>query len=146
MNARLKTEADELLRAFFDEPDESKSQELLAELISAHAEPLIRRVLGAKLRTTRESWDAVERQDLEDLNNEIILQLLRRINKIKSGDKLIETFQSYVAVTTYNACNSYLRRKYPERSRLKAKLRYALTTHNRLALWQNGSKTDYRIS
>src|SRR6185503_17875485 len=37
----------------------------------------------------------------------------------------------------YNACNLYLRQKYPRRSRLKNRLRYLLTHDEIFALWAN---------
>jgi len=40
-------------------------------------------------------------------------------------------------VTTYNACDCFLSRKYPQRRRLKNGLRYLLTHREGFALWQD---------
>ena len=52
-----------------------------------------------------------------------------------SGD--IGSFAGYTAVAAYHACHEYLRRKYPNRHRLKTRLRYLLNTETRFAIWEN---------
>jgi hypothetical protein len=49
----------------------------------------------------------------------------------------IGAFSGYTAVAAYHACNEYLRRKYPNRHRLKTRLRYLLNTEKRFAIWEN---------
>jgi hypothetical protein len=50
-----------------------------------------------------------------------------------AGD--IECLADYTAAATYSACAHHLRRRYPERSRLKNQLRYVLEQNARFALW-----------
>lgn len=130
-----------LLQAFIAEAGSAKSDELLSEIISEHAYTMIRRVLFARFNIGQERWNSAEGRDLEDLTNEIVLQLIDRLLALRRGKgNLVENFSSYVAVTTHNAFNAYLRQKYPERSRLKDKLRYLLTHHEQFALWQSQSQ------
>jgi RNA polymerase sigma factor (sigma-70 family) len=79
----------------------------------------------------------VEGQDQEDIYEEVVIQLVRRLMLMKSGgEDPFGSFESYVATAAYNACSSYLRRKYPARSRLRDRLRYILSHHEQLAIWQ----------
>lgn len=141
MTARATTDADSLLRAFLEEPDAAKSEQILGELICGHAQPVIGRIIFSKLNVSRGRWDGVEWQDREDIGNEVIVQLIRRLVRMKSsGAERIESFQNYVAVATYNACSTYVRQKYPDRLRLRDKVRYLLNRHDQFALWQGEGK------
>jgi hypothetical protein len=70
------------------------------------------------------------------------VQLLGRLRdlKTKPDDNTIGNFRSYVAVITYHCCYEYLRQKYPERWRLKNRLRYLLTHQQGLNLWETEDK------
>ena len=65
--------------------------------------------------------------------------LLSRLRNMKSGPdaESIGAFSGYTAVAAYHACNEYLRRKYPNRHRLKTRLRYLLNTEKRFAIWED---------
>jgi len=56
-----------------------------------------------------------------------MVELIGRLRAIKQPEQLeaIGSFSGYTAVTAYHACNEYLRRKYPNRHRLKNRLRYS---------------------
>jgi hypothetical protein len=59
--------------------------------------------------------------------------------KLRAADP-IENLPDYVARLTFNAINDHFRRRYPERTRVKNRLRYALTHDQRLALWPIGEQ------
>jgi len=59
-----------------------------------------------------------------------------RAFSLAPDDQLIRDFRAYVAATTYNACNSYIRRKFPARARLKNRTRYSLSHHRDFEIWQ----------
>jgi hypothetical protein len=63
---------------------------------------------------------------------------LTRIADLRANpeDKGIHSLRSYIAVTTYRACYEYLRRKYPQRYSLKNKIKYCLTHHPEMGLWE----------
>jgi RNA polymerase sigma factor (sigma-70 family) len=135
-------EIDSLLRAYLRETDEAESGRLLEQLFCKYALPLIRQVIRLNLRAYHSRSDyRREAQDSEDINNEVVLQLLRRLSDFKSnpGEADLSDFRSYVAVAAYNACFTYFRQKHPERYRLKNKLRYILTHQKELALWEGGA-------
>ena len=137
MMEQSKTEADLLVRSFLDEPDEIRRDQLLEKLVCQYAQPVIKRVVTSKLNVKRGRWSSAEGRDQEDIGEEAVVQLIRRLSRMKSGGAdLIDNFDSYVATVAYNACSSYLRAKYPARSRLRNKLRYILSHHEQFAIWQ----------
>lgn len=126
-----------MVRAFLDEADEIRCNQLLEELICRYVRPVIKRVVKAKLNIKRGDWDSAEGQDQEDIGEEVVVQLIRRLTLMRSGSAdPFDNFDSYVATVTYNACSSYLRAKYPARSRLRNKLRYILSHHKQFAIWE----------
>ena len=94
--------------------------------------PIVREIIGSNLRTA-------STQDASDLFNDVIANLLSRLRNIRSGraQGTVADFRGYIAATAYNACNLYLRQKYPRRSRLKNRLRYLLSHDATFALWTN---------
>jgi RNA polymerase sigma factor (sigma-70 family) len=123
-------DADALLQSFLAAADETQSQELLNRLICDFAEPIIISIIRNKLRTTlrHACWGQCA-DDLEDLKGSIYVQLLTRLANFKTNchEDAIRNFCGYIAVMTTNACNEYLRRKYPQRQSLKNRLRYLLS-------------------
>jgi DNA-directed RNA polymerase specialized sigma24 family protein len=108
----------------------------LSALLTEHAEPVITKIIRYKTRGASE--------DGEEIYGEVMLQLVGRLQRLRTetNGKTIDDFNSYVAVTTYNACDRYLSRKYPQRRRLKNGLRYLLTHREGFALWQD-EKQNY---
>ena len=134
---------DKLLLPFLLSADEGESRELLEHLVSEQAESIIRGVVRSKLSSfLNYAPHSSESQDVEDVYGEILIQLLTRILELKNDltDNPIRNLRSYVAVISYNACNEYLRKKYPKRYSLKNKLRYLITRQAKFALWQADDK------
>lgn len=131
---------DSLLLAYLQATDEAQSQSLAAQLISEHAKPVIAGVLRYKLGTSSHFASGNgNHQEAEDISSEVILELLTRLRKFKSDplQMAIKDFRSLVAVMTYQACAKDLRRKNPQRARLKNRLRYILTSWKHFALWKD---------
>ena len=123
--------SDVLLSPYLNARSDAESDSLLTTLLVEHADPVIRKIIGRKLS------DCFRHQESEDVHGEVVTQLLERLRLCKAGsDAAIQDFRNYVAVTAYNACHEYLRNKYPERRRLKNRLRYLLTHHAAFGLWQ----------
>lgn len=132
------TSPDNLLLAFIEEADEEKADLCLIRLIDDHAAPIVREILGSSLRIHFDvSGTGSPKQDAGDLFNDIVVNLISRLRQIKHNPAQpgIADFRSYVAGTAYNACNLYLRQKFPRRSRLKNRLRYLLSHDRDFALW-----------
>lgn len=124
---------DPLLIPFLEAPDDREAEQALARLVSEEVTPLVKQIVGYKLRAC-----AVGSQEVEDLCSETLVNLLARLGDLRSHrtSEGIRNFRGYVAVTAYHACHEYLRRKYPQRHILKNKLRYLLTHQPDFALWK----------
>lgn len=121
---------DSLLAELIEANDEAGRESATASLIEEHARPLIRAILRGRLASRGDGFD---RQELEDLESEAVVQLIARLDRL--ADQPISDFRSYVAVVAYNAWNGYLRRKFPNRWRLDSKVRYLLSHDSRFVQW-----------
>lgn len=130
---------DHLLLQFIEATNEEQADLRLVTLIDEHAVPIVREILGSSLRFHLNNSSATSTQDANDLFNDIIANVLSRLRTMRSdrSQGAITDFRGYVAATAYNACNLYLRHKYPRRSRLKNRLRYLLSHDATFALWTN---------
>lgn len=133
-------QVDLLLLPFVRAADEAEAERLLSELITGHATPLVNKIINYKMRdagranSRNETWS-----EPEDIQSDVMLQLVQRLRnfRVDYAERPISDFNSYVAVTTYNACDRYISRKYPQRRRLKNGLRYLLAHREGFALWQD---------
>jgi DNA-directed RNA polymerase specialized sigma24 family protein len=124
---------DPLLREVLDATSVEQEEGALAVLVERHLLPLARAIVARKLRTYSGRTD---RSDREDLVSETIMTLLERLRALKAGSaQPIENLSNYAATVVHSACAHYVRRRYPERARLKARLRYVLSTVAGLAIW-----------
>jgi DNA-directed RNA polymerase specialized sigma24 family protein len=128
---------DPVLRPFLQAPDTGEAAALLEALIANHAEPLVSRIVRGKLR-----FDQQERQDADDVRGEIMLQLVTCLQSLKgdSDADAIGDFARYVAVTSYHACHDYVRRRHPNRWRLKNRLRYLLAHDSQFELVEDPTR------
>jgi len=129
---------DKLLLPFLHATDEEDSQRLLTQLVSDHADPIIKSIVRHKLHLPLGYLsDSRLSEDAEDISSEILVQVLSRLRKLKEepDEKYINNFRSYVAAITYSVWHEHLRQKYPQRHMLKNKLRYLLTHRPTFAVW-----------
>lgn len=126
----LKDLNDERLGAFIDAADEAARTETL-ESILVQVRPVVRRVLrhaGSQVLRT---------EDLEDIESAVNLRLFRRLALTRLYEsEAIRSLDEFVATLAYNVTYDFLRRRFPERTRLKSRLRYLFTHDRRLALWK----------
>jgi len=129
---------DPLLQPFLQAPSDEAAEIALSQLISQHAQPVVKNIVGYKFRVFFKEDNRTSNHDAEDVHSETLVNLLGRLSDLRANPELevIRDFRSYVAVTTYRACYEHLRRKYPRRFSLKNKLRYLLRHHSELALWE----------
>ena len=96
--------------------------------------PIVRR----KLRVSLGPDDTSKRnQDAVDLVGEIKLALLAEIQRASDSTAAIRHLNAYAASVAFNACHQYFRSSFPERERLKNKLRYLLAHDHSFALWRD---------
>jgi DNA-directed RNA polymerase specialized sigma24 family protein len=138
--SRTLENTDPLLHPFLQATDESEAQRLMEQLIAEHAQPLVREIACSKLPTARPaSGGTIVLQEAEDVCHEVVVQLLGRLRDLRDGseDGTIGNFTGYVAAVAYNSCTQSLRQNYPQRHRLKNRLRYLLNHDARFGLWED---------
>ncbi len=128
---------DVLLEPLLAESSPDQADELLSQLITVHAEPVIKTVIRYKLRfsTNRET----QRAEADDIQQEVVLQLLaqlQRFRKIPESHPITD-LRGMAAVIAHRTCARWLRRQFPERHALKNRLHYLLTRQRSFALWQD---------
>jgi RNA polymerase sigma factor (sigma-70 family) len=124
-------DSEALFRQWLCERDQKQARALMDSLVRNHAEPLIRRIVTFKLDRA---------PDVEDVCSTVMYNLMARLARATNDG--IRNFESYVAVTAYNACNEYFRARKPEWRRLEMKLRYLATHEPRFGLWQTSERHD----
>src|SRR5215510_6343083 len=128
---------DVLLEPLLAEASPEKADELLSQLITVHAEPVIKTVIRYKLRfsTNRET----QRAEADDIQQEVVLQLLAQLQRFRKlpADHPIADVRGMAAVIAHRTCARWLRRQFPERHALKNRLYYLLTRQRGFDLWQD---------
>ena len=110
---------------------------VLAQLITLHAQPVIKAVIRFKLRfsTNRET----QRTEADDIQQEVVLQLLAQLQRFRElpDNHPITDLRGMAAIIAHRTCARWLRRQFPERHALKNRLHYLLTRQRGFALWQD---------
>jgi DNA-directed RNA polymerase specialized sigma24 family protein len=130
-----KRELDAVVRDYLQAEDSAIAEELLEELVFEGAQPLVEKIVAGKL-----GHSADTAQDVDDVCAEAILAILGKLEDWKVGGAEPESsFHGYVAVTSYHACDNYFRHRFPQRHRLKNRLRYLLKPERGFDLWRDES-------
>lgn len=107
---------------------EREIERLLVEV----ARPVTATILGHY----RRAWTSLRHQDLDDIAATVDFRLFEKLRALTAApEETVQDLERYVAVLTYNAINDHMRRVFPERARLKNRLRYLLLNDARFALW-----------
>ena len=128
---------DILLDPLLAEASDEQVDQLLSQLITVHAEPVIKGVIRFKLRLN--SYSETQRAETDDIHQEVVLQLLaqlQRFRKLPSGHPISDV-RGMAAVIAHRTCARWMRRQFPERHALKNRLHYLLTRQRGFALWQD---------
>lgn len=128
---------DVLLEPLLAESSDQQVDHLLSELITLHAEPVIKGVIRFKLRLN--SYRETQRAEADDIQQEVVLQLvaqLQRFRKLPSGHPISDV-RGMAAVIAHRTCARWMRRQFPERHALKNRLHYLLTRQRGFELWQD---------
>jgi RNA polymerase sigma factor (sigma-70 family) len=131
---------DILLEPLLIEVSEAHADELLSQLITVHAEPVIKGVIRFKLRLN--SYRETQRAETDDIHQEAVMQLvaqLQRFRKLPAGNPITDV-RGMAAVIAHRTCARWLRRQFPERHALKNRLHYLLTRQPGFAIWQDEGK------
>jgi DNA-directed RNA polymerase specialized sigma24 family protein len=128
---------DSLLEPLLTETSDAHADEILSQVITKHAEPVIKGVIRFKLRLN--SFRETQREEADDIHQEVVLQLvaqLQRFRKLPSGHPITDV-RGMAAVIAHRTCARWMRRQFPERHALKNRLHYLLTRQRGFALWQD---------
>jgi RNA polymerase sigma factor (sigma-70 family) len=125
--ARQLVAADPVLLPFL-RSDGPETETALSKLINDESQLVIKSTIRRRIGAYG-NVDCDSTGDAEDLYHEVVLQLIARLRNLRKdpNQELIRDFRSYTAVIAHNVCHQYLRQKYPNRSRLKNRIRYLLT-------------------
>ena len=128
---------DVLLEPLTEASDE-QADDLLSNLITVHADPVIKGVIRFKLRLS--SFRETQREEADDIHQEVVLQLVAQLQRFRKfpSDHPITDLRGMAAVIAHRTCSRWMRRQFPERHALKNRLHYLLTRQRGFALWQDG--------
>jgi DNA-directed RNA polymerase specialized sigma24 family protein len=135
---------DATLRSYLEATDERVEELLLSRIICEEVDPIIKRALKYKLRSSFNHPEAsYDHAEIEEVYHDIRLSLLKKLRDLKQApfNHPISNLQSYISTTAQHICNEYLRRKYPYRRQLKDTVCYHLTNHPEFALWKATGNT-----
>lgn len=126
---------DPLLEPFRTAADDASAERALEALLQEHVLPLVRKVATRKLRSFGGSRFRPE--DVEDVIGDATVVMVDRLGELRRTPDAppIASLLDYTATVAHNACAHQLRRRHPERARLKNRLRYVLGHRSALAVW-----------
>lgn len=129
---------DPVLEPFLAADDEETRHAALQHIIVEHARPVAAKVLSRYRRGDR----ALAQEDAEDIISTVLVRVIRKLQEIQSDEAAAVTrFDHYVATLAFNAFYDFLRRRFPERTRLKNRVRHLLTRDRRFAVWLIDDRT-----
>lgn len=113
-----------------DEASRASALDALATRALRLADAVLRRHAGG-------SWS---HDDLADWRGTVMMRLMRRLEEIpRAPDAAIVRFDDFVARLAYNVHNDALRARFPQRARLKNRVRYVLSRSTQLATWHSAA-------
>jgi RNA polymerase sigma factor (sigma-70 family) len=137
--ARENAQIDILLEPLLTEDRDDHVDQLLSQLITVHAEPVIKNVIRYKLRFNfyRDTLQA----EADDIQQDVVLQLLARLKSFRElpDENPISDLRGMAAIIAHRTCARWLRRQFPERHALKNRLHYLLARQRGFGLWPDNA-------
>jgi hypothetical protein len=136
---------DPLLGPLISATDDGSREQEIERLISTIGLPAATRAIDTLSREEH----SLDEQDLNDILGAIALRLVRKLQSVPaSEEQAIARFEDYVHMVARHSAYDFVRRRFPERGRLRNRLRYLLQNDNRFELWQTqrGSVCALRAS
>jgi hypothetical protein len=91
---------------------------------------LVRETVSRRLSRSRQAAS-----EIDDVVAEVGLKLTQKLQSLRAGaGEPIENLHAYCVTTSEHVCYGFLRRQFPERTRLRNRMRYALTHHPAMTL------------
>lgn len=128
---RLLTLNDPRMAPYLAATDEASRTAALVEILT-ELQARVRTIVGAYAHASV----PVSEEDAEEIVSTVTLRLLRKIRAAAVlEEESIQNLEAYATTLARNATRDSLRSRWPERARLKQRLRYLFTHDRRLALW-----------
>lgn len=123
---------DPVLEPFLNAPQRSAAEHDSLRILIDGVTPVIDGVLRGR------AGAAVAPSEREELSSEVILQLIRRLQDLKSdpAPNPITNLNAYAAVTAFHVIHAHFRRAHPELHRLRNRIRHVVRTSTPFALWR----------
>lgn len=120
---------------------ESEQQERIDQLLR-EADTIVKEVVGYRFGVFLDRGDLRKSEDAEDVRGEVLVELIARLRRLAGDPKRADILQfpNYVAAMSHRACHDYLRKKYPQRAKLKNRIRYLLSHDTAFAIWEAGGE------
>jgi hypothetical protein len=125
----------EILQRYLTAQETVDAEESLATLVVVHAQPVARRVIARRLH-------GAPPDQLDDVCNDALASLIARLRALRREppeNSPISDFAAYAAGVTANAVNQHLATRYPERNRLRRRLRMVCVSEGRLRMWESSN-------
>jgi RNA polymerase sigma factor (sigma-70 family) len=136
--SRLLALNDPLLARYLSAADESGRNREMETLLIDQVQPCARGVLANYARDVF----PVDPPDVEDLLGQVTMNVLRKLRAATVvEEESVQCLEAYVVTLTRNVIRDYMRRRTPNRTRLKRRLQYVFTHDARLALWSHEGMT-----
>ena len=116
---------DPRLAAFLDAALDEDAWRALEGLLAGEVGTVTRNSVAQRLARSRQMAHQVD-----DVLAEVRLKLTRKLWSLRAGvGEPIEDILAYSATVSAHCCHALMRQQFPERTRLRNRLRYALTHH-----------------
>src|SRR5690349_17080842 len=124
-----------MLEPFLSAPQGSAAEHDTLRVLLDEVTPVIEGVIRGRVVA------AVATGEREELFSEAMLQLIRKLQEIKTEPSRnpIANLSGYAAVTTFNVVHAHFRRAHPERRRLRNRIRHELRMSPRFACWPSST-------
>jgi len=130
--SRLVACNDPVLAAYLTAGDDPGRADAMERILVTEVQPRARRVAAEYVRN---AWP-LEPHDVDDIVAQVTLSVLRKLHAATVlEEESIQSIEAYVITLTRNLVRDAMRRRTPERTRLKTRLRYLFTHDRRFALW-----------
>ncbi|HYH07644.1 MAG TPA: hypothetical protein VEK11_11365 [Thermoanaerobaculia bacterium] len=136
--ARLLAANDPLLAPLILAATDEERRQALEFVLVAHARPIVSRVIARY----RSSDRLLRGDEAEDITGSVMLRLVRKLQSAAiDADEAVECLEDFAATLSFNAIYDFMRHRFPERTRLKNRIRYVLTRDERFRMWSAAAGT-----
>jgi RNA polymerase sigma factor (sigma-70 family) len=130
----LRAANDESLWPLIATDSDEQRRDELETLLTRQVLPVVRKIVAQR------QYGRLGPQDAEDIVSSVILRVMRKLQRVPfERADAIERLTDFAASTTLNAIRDFMRRHFPERARLKDRVRYILTRDRRFHTWSSAA-------